>query len=117
MRSEPDWRTYHCGDLAAEAIRAASGRDVWPELGGRPQSNREGAALYRRVGARTLRGVMTWLLGPPIDRRKAHRGDVVMVRGSLGVCRGEVAECLGAVVPMREVDLAWPSKGSPEYRA
>lgn len=102
-----DW-SCHCAEPVVEAIDAASGRDVWAELGGCPRSWREAAALYRRIGVRTLAGVVTWVLGPPLASPKlARRGDIVMVRGSLGVCRGEVAVCIGATVPMREAEAAW----------
>lgn len=110
MRSDADWRTYHCGELAVDAVKEASGRDVWAEVGGCPRSWRDAAALYRSLGARTLAEVVTAILGEPINHRQARRGDVVMVRGSLGVCRGEVAECIGATVPMREAEMAWPSR-------
>jgi len=109
--SEPDWRTRHCADAAAEAVLSASGRDIWAELGGSPRSRREAAALCRRLGAGTLAEAVTAVLGPPIDRKRATRGDVVMVRGALGVCGGDVAICLGASVRMSEAELAWPARG------
>ncbi|MEA3042966.1 MAG: hypothetical protein QOH47_804 [Sphingomonadales bacterium] len=108
---DPDWRTGHCAELAARAVYQACGRDVWADLGGCPRSWREAAALYRQLGVRTLREAVTAILGPPVDRKRAVRGDIVMFRGALGICRGEVAECLGAVVRMREVDLAWKAGG------
>lgn len=104
--TDPTWHR-HCGDLAAEAVAKASGRDIWAEVGGAPRSWRQAAALYRRLGARTLEEVVTALLGPALSPRRATRGDVVMVDGSLGVCRGEVAECMGATVPMRRASKAW----------
>ena len=105
--SDPDWRTRHCAEpVADEAIRA--GRDIWAETGGCPRSWREAAAFYRRLGVRTLEGAMTRLFGPPVDIRQARRGDAVMVRGALGVCRGEVIECMGATVPIGEGEMAWP---------
>lgn len=113
MSPDPDWRTRHCAEPAAEAIYQVSGRDVWAELGGCPRSWRDAAALYRRLGARTLADVVTKVLGPPIDRRQARRGDVVMVQGSLGVCAGEVAVCIGGTVRMTEVERAWSARGSP----
>ena len=110
--SDPDWRTRHCAEPAVEAADRASGRDIWAELGGCPRSWREAAELYRRHGCRTLAEVVTKVLGPPIEPKRARRGDVVMVRGALGVCRGEVAECMGATLPMGEASAAWSSKGS-----
>ncbi|MGE0178992.1 MAG: hypothetical protein AB7O91_04125 [Sphingomonas sp.] len=111
--SEAGW-SHHCGDLAAAAVLAAAGRDIWSEIGPRPGSWREVAALYRRFGVRTLAGLVTALLGPErASTRLARRGDVVMVRGALGVCRGELAECIGATVRMKEAERAWDSKARP----
>jgi hypothetical protein len=108
MSDDPDIRSRHCGDLAVEAIQAKQpGRDVWAELGGRPKDWQETAELYRRNKCTTLAGVMTVLLGAPISPRQARRGDVVMARGSLGICRGEVAEFFDATISMREVEEAW----------
>jgi hypothetical protein len=112
--SEVDWRTRHCGELAFDAIAAARDCDaaeLWAQVGGCPRDWRQAAAVYRRLGVRTLAGFMTACLGEPIPTRRAMRGDVVMVRGSLGVCRGDLAECLGATVPMREAELAWSVRG------
>lgn len=108
ISADPDWRTRHCAEPVADAIREAKGRDVWAELGGCPRSWREAAALYRRAGVRSLAEVVTRVLGEPIDRKLARRGDVAMVRGALGIVRGEVAECFGATVPMREAEAVWP---------
>lgn len=110
----PDWQTRTCADAAMEAAAAARGcpvEQLWTELGGRPRSWREAAALYRRLGVRTL-AEAAGKLGAPIDRRQARRGDVVMVKGSLGICRGELVECLGendepVMVPLRHVERAW----------
>lgn len=110
--SDPDWRTRHCAEPVVEAIWASSGRDIWAELGGCPRSWREAAALYRRAGVRSLQDLATNLLGDPIERKRARRGDVVMVRGGLGLCRGEHAEMCGAVVPMREAEAVWRAKGA-----
>lgn len=109
---EPDWQTCHCAELAAEAVSAAEGRDIWTELGGCPRSWREAASLYRRLGIRSLGEGVSKVLGDPLPTPLlAARGDVVMVDGSLGVCRGEVAECVGATVPMRRVEKAWRVRG------
>jgi hypothetical protein len=76
-------------------------------VGGCPRSWREAAALYRRLGVRSLAEVVTKVLGEPVDRKRARRGDIVLVRGALGICRGEVAECMGATVPMWKVEKGW----------
>lgn len=110
--SEPDWRTRHCAEPAIEAASSASGRDIWAELGGCPRSWREAADLYRRLGVRNLTEATTKVLGPPLaSPRLAKRGDVVMAQGALGVCAGEVAIFMGATLPMRKVEKAWPAGG------
>lgn len=90
----------HCVDHAF-------GPDIWAEVGGRPETWREAAALYRRLGVRDLAGAVTAVLGQPIAVRKARRGDMVMVRGSLGICRGEVVDTFGETVRIGEADRAW----------
>lgn len=107
-RSDPDFRVRHCAELAADAVREASGRDIWAELGGCPRSWREAADVYRRLGARTLAGAVTAVLGDPLaSPRLARRGDIAIVRGALGVVRGELIECMGANVPLGEAGRAW----------
>jgi len=105
----------HCADRAAEAVRLASGRDVWAELGGSPRSWRACAALYRRFGVRTLGQMVTVVLGEPLaSRRLAMRGDIALVQGSLGVVRGALVECVGGdgeavMMPIGDVSAAWPA--------
>lgn len=108
---DPDWRTRHCAEPVAEAIRAASGRDIWAELGGCPRSWREAADLYRRHGCASLAEIVSKALGEPVDRKLARRGDIAMVRGSLGIVRGEVIECMGATVALSEASAIWAVRG------
>lgn len=62
----------------------------------------------RRLGVRSLSGVVSAVHGTPIDRRLAMRGDIVRRGWAMGVCRGETAEFYGAqTVPMAHVDEAW----------
>lgn len=95
--TDPNWDD-HCVKRAF----AAAGVDLdWPRSWGGV------AALYRRLGVRTLEQAVTHFLGEPVPARRARRGDVVLVDGALGICRGEVAECFGATVPMRRAAKAW----------
>lgn len=101
-----------CAGPAAAALLAGTGRDIWAELGGVPADWREAAALYRRLGVRTLAEAVTTLLGPPVPARRACRGDLMLVDGSLGICRGELVECDGVsdgpvFLPIRAADRAW----------
>lgn len=106
--SEPHWQG-HCAEFAAREV-GKSGRDIWAELGGCPRSWREAADLYRRLGCRSLAEVVTIVLGAPNDPRKAMRGDIVMIDGALGVCRGELAEFLDGMQPMTKATAAWSSR-------
>lgn len=108
--SDPDWRTRHCAEPVAELIREETGRDIWAELGGCPRSWREAADLYRRHGCASLAEIVAKALGEPVDRKLARRGDIAMVRGSLGIVRGEVIECMGATVSLKEGSLFWRSR-------
>lgn len=101
----------HCAEPVAQRIRQATGRDIWTELGGCPRSWRDAAELYRRAGCVSLGGVVTKVLGDPICRKHARRGDIAMVRGSLGIVRGEVIECMGATVPLKEASAIWAVRG------
>lgn len=109
--TDPDWRTRHCAEPAADNIALKVARDIWAELGGCPRSWREAANLYRRAGVRSLTELVTKLLGEPVDARLARRGDIAMVRGALGIVRGEVIECMGAIVPLGEASTIWRVRG------
>jgi hypothetical protein len=103
---DPSWER-HCAEPAVEA----AGID-WVQLGGCPRSWREAAELYRRLGVRCLADAVTVVLGPPIPVKQAMRGDIVMVDGALGICRGEWAEFLDHMQPMKRATQAWRSKGA-----
>jgi hypothetical protein len=95
-------------------VGSVAGRDIWNELGGCPRSWREAADLYRRMGVRTLAEAVSKVLGDPIKPSMAMRGDVVMIDGALGVCRGEWVECLDRMQPMARATLAWKATGKPQ---
>lgn len=108
---EPDW-ARHCADAAIERVNEATGRDVWAELGGCPRTWREGAALYRRIGGRNLADLVTHVLGAPVEPKRAMRGDICMVDGALGICRGEWVECFDRMQPLGRASAAWRVRGS-----
>jgi hypothetical protein len=108
MFREPSWND-HCAECAAEHVRQSTGRDVWSELGcaGPPRGWREAADLYRRHGVSSLADLVTVVLGPSTDRRLAMRGDIVMVDGALGICRGELVEFIDRILPLSRASRAW----------
>jgi hypothetical protein len=105
--TDPDWRTGHCAEPAAEAVRRATGRDILAELGGCPRSPRQAATLYRRLGVTCLRDAVSAVLGTSIDPKRAMRGDIAMVDGSLGIVLGEWVECFDRMQPIERATHAW----------
>jgi hypothetical protein len=110
----PDW-SLHCTESAADRVREATGRDIWAELGGCPRSWREAAALYRKLGVTNLRDLVSIVLGTPIDRRQAMRGDIALIESgtvvALGIVRGDRIECLDNVLPLSRAACCWRVKG------
>jgi hypothetical protein len=92
-------------------VKKAEGRDIWAELGFCPRSWREAADLYRRMGVRTLAEFVTAVLGPSVDPKQARRGDICMVDGALGICRGEWVECADLMQPIGRATAAWRVNG------
>lgn len=110
--SDPDWRTRHCAEPAAEWVKSQTGRDIWAEFGPCPRSPREAAALYRRLGVTDFKGAVVAILGEAIDRRRARRGDIAMVWSpgglrALGIVRGEWVECMDNMMPIQRAECCW----------
>ena len=98
----------HCGDRWRAHVLAATGRDICDIVGPSPRGPRDWAAMMRRLGVRSMDGVIGAVHGQPVPYRQAMRGDIVRCGWAIGVCRGERAEFWGGeMVPMREVDRAW----------
>lgn len=117
----PDW-DRHCAEFAAAHVKAETGRDIWAEVGGVPRSPREAAGLYRKLRARTLRGIMGKLFGKPVKPAHAMRGDVALVMSgsvaALGIVRGDLIECMDRTLPINRAVACWkvsrfrPTKGT-----
>ncbi len=109
--TEPAW-AEHCGDRWRAHVLAATGRDICDVVGPSPRCARDWAWMMRRLGVRSMAGVISAVHGQPIPYRQAMRNDVVQRGWAIGVCRGDKAEFFGGeFVPMREVDGAWPLLG------
>jgi threonine dehydrogenase-like Zn-dependent dehydrogenase len=105
--TDPAW-SHHCGDAWRAHVLAAAGRDVCDVTGPSPRAARDWAALMRRLGVRSIAGVIGAVHGEPIPRRTAMRGDIVLRGWAIGICRGDRAEFYGGeMVEMKHVDLAW----------
>lgn len=111
-RSDPDWRTQHCADLAADWLKVAAGRDIWSELGGAPRSPKEAAEIYRKLGVRTLKNAVSKVLGKPGKAENAMRGDIALVDNALGIVRGDIIECYDRMQPIDRAECIWHVKAS-----
>lgn len=106
--TDPRWAA-HCGDMWRAHVLASGGGDICDIVGPSPRRPRDWAAMMRRLGARSMDGVISAVHGDPIPYRQAMRGDIVRRGWAIGICRGDRAEFFGGVmVPMRDVDRAWP---------
>lgn len=105
--TDPGWDD-HCGDRWRAHVRASGGGDICDIIGPSPRRPRDWAAMMRRLGARSMDGVISAVHGKPIPYRQAMRGDIVRRGWAIGICHGDRAEFFGSVmVPMRDVDRAW----------
>ena len=105
--SEPGW-AHHCGDLWRGHVLAANGRDICDIIGPMPRRPAEWAGMMRRLGVRSMSGVVSTVHGPPSSPLMARRGDIVRCGWALGICRGEDAEFYGGVMmPLAAVVEAW----------
>lgn len=108
--TDPRWAA-HCGDMWRAHVLASGGGDICDIVGPSPRRPRDWAAMMRRLGARSMDGVISAVHGSPIPYRQAMRGDVVRRGWAIGICRGDHAEFYGGVMlPMAYVDCSWPLK-------
>jgi len=104
----------HCGDLWRAHVLAATGRDICDVVGPSPRRPADWTAMMRRLGVRSMDGVLSAFHGDPITSRRAMRGDIVRRGWAIGVCRGDRAEFIGGeMVSMSEVDVAWRLQAAP----
>lgn len=106
MSNTPGWQD-HCGDRWRAHVLAATGIDICTIVGPSPRRAADWAAMMRRLGVRTMSGVISAVHGPSMPIRQAMRGDIVRRGWAIGVCRGDLAEFYGGVVPMADVDECW----------
>lgn len=97
----PEW-----GCTCADFANSAAGVKIERRIGPLPCDWREAAELYRRFKVRTLGDLMSKLFRE-VPVAKAMRGDLVMIDGALGVCRGEWAECMDHMQRMEKATRAW----------
>ena len=104
--SDPQW-SRHCGDAWRSHVLEQTGFDICTIVGPSPRRARDWVAMMRRLGVRDMAGVISAVHGEPIPYRQAHRGDIVQQGWAIGICRGDMGEFFGGMLPMRKVDRAW----------
>lgn len=104
--TDPTWN-FHCADFAAARYKEVTGKSLWRVLGRHPKSPAEAAALYRKHGVRTMKELVSKVMGEAVDPKLAMRGDIMMVDNALGICRGEVIECMDRMQPIHRAECAW----------
>jgi hypothetical protein len=113
--NDPDW-SEHCGDMWRHQVLNATGRDICDVVGPSPRRPRDWVAMMRRLGVRSMVGVISAVHGQPVSVRQARRGDIVQRGWAIGVCRGDHAEFFGGSLrPMSEVERAWSVHLAPAF--
>lgn len=96
VRSEPfAWGRHDCCHFAAGAVKAMTGIDPMIEFRGHYATERGAWRALRRYGAGTLSGTLDRKF-ERVRASLAHRGDIVMTGGVLGVCAGGFVFVVGA---------------------
>lgn len=108
------WGRHDCCTTTADAVLAMTGEDPVPEFRGRYRTARGSVRALRGIGAGTL--------ATTLDRKfeavapgLAHRGDIVMAAGSIGIAMGGIGLFVGedgaraghVAVPRTDWTHAW----------
>jgi hypothetical protein len=73
--------------------------------------------MLKRLHVRSYKNAVSKVLGKPVDPKLAMRGDLVMVDNALGICRGDLVECMDRMNPMSRAECAWKVTGTPKQAA
>ncbi len=96
VRERPfTWAANDCCTFAAGCVEAMTGEDAMAEFRGNYADEMTGKAALKEIGAGTLVRTMNAKFAR-VPLSHAHRGDIVMVRGNLGISFGHVSLHVGA---------------------
>lgn len=88
------WGSHDCCTFAAGAVEAMTGTDPMPEFRGRYSTAIGSARALRRFGAGDLAATLDGKF-EAVPASLAHRGDIVMSSGLLGICLGGFLVAVG----------------------
>jgi hypothetical protein len=89
------WGRHDCCTFTAGAVKAMTGVDPMPEFRGRYTTARGSVRALRRIGAGTLASTLSGKF-ETVDPSLAHRGDIIMSNGLLGICLGPFLVAVGS---------------------
>lgn len=89
------WGRHDCCTFTAGAVKAMTGVDPMPEFRGRYTTARGSVRALRRIGAGTLASTLSGKF-ETVDPSLAHRGDIIMSDGLLGICLGPFLVAVGS---------------------
>jgi hypothetical protein len=90
-----EWGEWDCCVFAADAVKVMTGEDKLKDFRGLYSNKYEAARLLRDKGEGTLVKTAIKVLGAPIFRSRALRGDVVIINNNIGICTGQKAVFVG----------------------
>src|SRR6218665_1915217 len=95
LRTRPfAWGEHDCCTFSSGAVEAMTGVDPMPEFRGHYSTAIGSARALRRYGAGTLEATLDTKF-VQVAPALAHRGDVIMCGGLLGVCLGPFLVAVG----------------------
>jgi hypothetical protein len=96
LRDRPfKWGKHDCCTFAAGAVRAMTGEHSMPEFRGKYRDGVGAAKALQTIGKGTLISTMNAKF-KRVPVSHAHRGDLVMVDGNLGIAFGDISLHVGA---------------------
>jgi hypothetical protein len=95
LRTRPfRWGKHDCCTFTAGAVRAMTGVNAMPEFRGKYRDEASAEAALKEIGAGSLiRTMNAKFKRVPVSH--AHRGDIVMVDGNLGIAFGDISLHVG----------------------
>jgi hypothetical protein len=95
LRARPfAWGTHDCCIFTAGAVEAMTGVDPMPEFRGRYSTAIGSARALTRFGKGTLEATLDAKF-EAVPEALAHRGDIIMSDGALGICWGSALIAVG----------------------